>query len=293
MNEIPLHDLGTGAADLPLFVSKIETLDEVIQTPEPDRHTFYEVLWIKTGEGQHYIDFEGYDIRPNTLFFIASGQIHFWTVPQPSSGYVLLFAEELFQLNGAPSAIIQDFLLFETGNRQAALYVDDAQAAIFDQLFERLLDEHTLQRDGWRAAMQALIQLVLIQAQRLQRPALTLSKLSASAALTRRFRALVEQQFAEAHTVQPYAEALSVTTGYLTEAVREATGLAAGDLIRRRIVLEAKRFLIHTGETVEAISARLCFKNASYFNRFFRRETGETPAGFRQEFRKKYHLSRD
>jgi AraC family transcriptional regulator, transcriptional activator of pobA len=291
MNDIPLHDMDTAPDDLPLFVSQIEMMDEVIQTPEPDRHTFHEVLWIKQGQGQHHIDFEDYKIQPNTLFFIAAGQIHFWNVPRRSHGYVLLFTDELFHLSGTATSALQNFVLAHDRTR-AALSVHNAQVHAFDQLFERLLDEYTAQREGWRTAMQALIQLLLIQAQRLQSSATPLAKLSAGIMLARHFRALVEQKFARDHTVQPYALALSVTSGHLTDTVRAVTGLSAGDIIRRRIVLEAKRLLIHSDDTIEMISAQLCFKNASYFNRFFRRETGLSPAAFRHDFRKKYPLAR-
>jgi AraC family transcriptional regulator, transcriptional activator of pobA len=293
MDEILLHDLETKAAELPLFISRIETLDEVIQTSEPDRHTFYEVLWLKNAAGWHYIDFESYAIRTNTLFFIAPGQIHFWDVPQPSTGYVLLFAEELFRLDSATPGFLQEFICSPTAHSQPVLYAADEQVNMFDQLFQRLLDEHAQQGLGWRTAMRALIELVMIQARRIQSPAPVPTTPKASTLLARRFRTLVERQFAQAHTVEPYANTLGVTTGYLTEAVHDATGLAAGELIRERIVLEAKRFLIHTDDTLEAISTQLGFNNSSYFNRFFRRETGATPDGFRREFRKKYHLSRD
>ena len=40
---------------------------------------------------------------------------------------------------------------------------------------------------------------------------------------------------------------------------------------------------------ISEISYELNFQDNSYFNRFFKRETGVTPAGYRTNIRKMYH----
>ncbi|MDY9920046.1 MAG: AraC family ligand binding domain-containing protein [Proteiniphilum sp.] len=39
-------------------------------TQKPHVHSFYQILWFISGEGKHYVDFNGYDVEANTLFFI-------------------------------------------------------------------------------------------------------------------------------------------------------------------------------------------------------------------------------
>ncbi|HTN39338.1 MAG TPA: helix-turn-helix domain-containing protein, partial [Arachidicoccus sp.] len=59
--------------------------------------------------------------------------------------------------------------------------------------------------------------------------------------------------------------------------------------IHERLVLEARRLLFHTDNTLKEIAFDLGFAEASYFNRFFKRETGITPAAYRANIREMYH----
>jgi len=106
-----------------------------------------------------------------------------------------------------------------------------------------------------------------------------------------RFRQLVEAHFLTHQTVQAYAEILGITANHLSESAKAATGLPAGALIRQRLLLEAKRLLVHTDQSVQQIAECLSFQDPSYFGRFFKRETGQSPSAFRNTIRRKYHLT--
>ena len=61
-------------------------------------------------------------------------------------------------------------------------------------------------------------------------------------------------------------------------------GRSAGDLIRERVVLEAKRLLINSDLLVSQIADLLNFDDNAYFSRYFRKYTGHTPESFRVNF---------
>lgn len=85
--------------------------------------------------------------------------------------------------------------------------------------------------------------------------------------------------------IASYADALGCTEKSLTRAAREASGQNAKAVIAARIVLEAKRLLAHADRPIYLIAEGLGFAEATNFAKFFRRETGLTPAGFRAENR--------
>ena len=62
----------------------------------------------------------------------------------------------------------------------------------------------------------------------------------------------------------------------------EATGQSAKALIDARVVLEAKRLLVHTDLSSAAIGHRLGFSEATNFTKFFAREAGVSPGAFRR-----------
>ncbi|WP_327059348.1 AraC family transcriptional regulator [Kitasatospora sp. YST-16] len=64
-----------------------------------------------------------------------------------------------------------------------------------------------------------------------------------------------------------------------------ATGHGAKTFIDERLVLEAKRLLLHSSSTAAAIGDRLGSPSTTVFTRFFRHRTGETPAAFRARAR--------
>ncbi|MFF4081688.1 helix-turn-helix transcriptional regulator [Streptomyces sp. NPDC001777] len=101
----------------------------------------------------------------------------------------------------------------------------------------------------------------------------------------RRFRAAVESDFAHSHQVQDYAAMLGYSVRSLTRASNAAVGRSAKALIDDRLVLEAKRLLVHTRLPAHAIADRLGFPGTTVFTRFFRHRTAETPTGFRRRAR--------
>jgi AraC-like DNA-binding protein len=109
---------------------------------------------------------------------------------------------------------------------------------------------------------------------------------AASPTVVDRFRLLVERDFTSSHRVSTYSARVNLTPGHLNALCRKELGRSASSVIRERVVLEAKRRLLYTPDPAFAIAAELGFADASYFGRFFRRETGVTPRQFRERRRR-------
>ena len=56
-------------------------------------------------------------------------------------------------------------------------------------------------------------------------------------------------------------------------------------MLNDAVVTRARRLLQYTDESAARIATQLGFADASYFSRYFRRETGHTPTEFRCEKR--------
>lgn len=90
----------------------------------------------------------------------------------------------------------------------------------------------------------------------------------------------------EAHHPKFYAAHLSVTPNYLNTLCKKLAGKTLGEIIRSRIVLEAKRLLVNSEYTISQIAYELYFEDNSYFSKFFKANTGLTPAEFRKSINK-------
>ena len=98
-----------------------------------------------------------------------------------------------------------------------------------------------------------------------------------------RFRQMLEHHYRSMHTVKEYANHLNVSTKTLTNCVYESSHSTPLALINERIVLEAKRQLLHSSLKVKEIAFQLGFEDPSYFVKFFKRHVGCLPADFREQ----------
>jgi AraC family transcriptional regulator, transcriptional activator of pobA len=106
--------------------------------------------------------------------------------------------------------------------------------------------------------------------------------------LLKRFQVKIEEHFRVMHQVSEYASLLNVSAGHLSEVVKAQSGRPAIAHIHERLILEARRMLFHTQHSLKEIAFDLGFSDASYFNRFFKRETNATPAEYRASSREMY-----
>jgi len=102
--------------------------------------------------------------------------------------------------------------------------------------------------------------------------------------LLRSFQSLIDRHFRAIKLPKEYADLLYVTPNHLNALCQDLVGKTAGDLIRDRVLLEAKRLLTNADMTVTEIAYDLNFGDNSYFNRFFKKNVGVTPDEFRKQF---------
>lgn len=101
----------------------------------------------------------------------------------------------------------------------------------------------------------------------------------------RKFMVLVKMHCRECRDVEFYAQKLFISPRYLSfVCIHTANNLSAKKLIDLQTVLEIKIMLETTNEPVQKIAERMRFPDQSYFGRFFKRYTGQSPLAYR--FRK-------
>lgn len=105
------------------------------------------------------------------------------------------------------------------------------------------------------------------------------------AVINKAFKSGLEDNFPMLKRPAFYAQLLNISTAYLNECVKKATGQSVSYHIQQRIILEAKRLLFHSDKTVKEIAVELGYEDYPYFSRLFTKVTGMTPLAFRRENR--------
>ena len=107
---------------------------------------------------------------------------------------------------------------------------------------------------------------------------------------TTRQRQMLEQfiklainDHAREHLVGYYADKMCVTPKYLSRIVKETSGRSVPEWLNELLILDAKNMLRHSDMTIKEIAACLNFPSQSFFFRFFKAHTGQTPTQYREE----------
>jgi AraC family transcriptional regulator, transcriptional activator of pobA len=249
------------------------------------RHrNLFQVLLIEKGGGEMSFETATMPFAAPAAILIPATTAHgFRFIPQVTDGWVVSFTEDVADALGDQSgealarlkAVAADPLLPLT---------NAAEAKRLSVLCADLDEEASLAREGFRLAMRGLLALIAIEVVRLgvsraRSGAVTLAPADARVDELRR---LIDEHFRKERLISFYAEKLAMTADRLNDHVKRATGVTAGHLIRQRVLTEAKRQLVFTGQPIHEIAYDLAFSDPSHFTRFFRKQTGTTPQAFRE-----------
>ena len=243
----------------------------------PHRHPHFEMFWIASGSGVVMSDFERICIGPGTLFLVNPGEVHAWLQTRKMAGALLSFSREFMaDLDALAPEPLSPWFWRPAGRR--AIRVGPPQDRAIARLVADILEESLAPDPDRGEIVRALLAVLVHKARRL------CGETDTSAgehALTRRFRLAMPAECPRIVTVKQFAQHLGVSRSLLHRAVVRDTGRPPSDWIRERLVIEAKRSLLHSDASLGEIARRLRFADSSYFGRFFRRLTGETPRAFR------------
>lgn len=271
-------------------ISSFSKMGSLSRTPIPHRHSFYEIIYIKQGEGNHIIDFEPYPIKPESLYIFSPDQIHFWQIKKPLEGSSIKFNENFLLL--PPSDLYESEYLdfFHNSEYPSHLALSDSKSEEIEFLFNRIDEEY--HSDGYvrDLKIRSYLVILLIEIQRIFMEGFSKRDVIRGAAIVSLFKKLVSKNFLMHRSAAYYAGKLGISEAYLHELTKGNTGMTPGQIIRKEIATEAKRLLAHTTDTISEIGYKLSFNDPSYFGRFFKRETGFSPKSFRSHILEKYHI---
>ncbi len=104
--------------------------------------------------------------------------------------------------------------------------------------------------------------------------------------LLKEFNLLLSKNLYNSRSVKYYANLLAVSTKKINFLTKKHYGITAKEYIEDKVIIESKKLLLETPETVKHISYSLGFTEPTNFNKFFKKLTAITPHQFREQFNK-------
>ncbi|MBT1704097.1 helix-turn-helix domain-containing protein [Chryseosolibacter indicus] len=276
-----------------LFASSLKRLGlayvnaESADTLNSDAYKQYiKVIYLPKGY-RLTVDFAAYETRQPSLFFVAPNQ--FLKIDKFGSevGYLIFYNRDFYCIQIHDNEVACDGLLFNNINNMPLVNVTKEEVAFINYLFQQMEDEFKLGDTSLEEMIRTYLKQLLIKATRLwkkQHLEKSVVEQNNDVEFFRKFTLLVDAHYKKKHSVADYADVLAMAPKTVTHKFKRMKLPQPNEVIKNRIILEAKRLLVHTTMTAKEIAHELGYEDPAYFSRQFQVKTGESPSGFRTKY---------
>jgi len=261
-----------------------------IEVNQPVYHPYIKILFLQKGSSIT-IDFNNYQLKEDALFFINVNQWYELAIQNNTcSGSLIYYNRDFYCVEIHDREVSCDGILYNNVYEIPVVYLSKKQLALVQQILHEIVEEIKNDEPSMEEMLRILLKELIIKATRIWKAKHAIDSTEAKQEIefTRRFSQLVELHFRKHHAVADYAEMLSLSPKILHKRVTQYGYTAPNDLIKSRIILEAKRLLAHTGLSVKEIGYDLGYDDPAYFVRFFTKLAGVSPLEFRKQYKFTY-----
>jgi AraC family transcriptional regulator, transcriptional activator of pobA len=263
--------------------------DDFRAKPIPyNRRDFYKITLQFGTSRLEYADKSILIDKPSLLFTNPLIPYSWEPISEEQKGYFVLFTEEFLKTTTTDIAL-QNSPLFKLG-ADPVYHVGPDQVLYIKMLFQTMYKEFNSDYIHKFDLLRNHLNVLLHEALKLQPLTNYVEHQNASTRIASLFMELMERQFPvdlqrplTLRTPKQYAEQLSVHVNHLNRAVKEVTGKTTTEHLNERIISEAKALLLNTDWNVSEISYSLGYEYPTYFNNFFKKQTGSNPNSLRAE----------
>ncbi len=255
--------------DLFMAMSARKFGKQFLQTGQPYRVDDGRVMRVLSGHAHSIINMEPHDLQTGMLLVVPADSV-----------FEIEEMDDEFDIQTFSYRELPKETLFKLC---AAFHLNDDDWQLTDEYYRLLW--HTVNRQPLSHSSVHALQTALLSELRLiynkENAERKRHPVSRQEDIFHRFTILVNEHAAREHAIAFYADRLCLTPNHLGSVIREVSGQTVMQWIHRHIIQQAKLQLKYSDLPVWQIAESLNFPNPSFFSKFFKRETGMTPAEYR------------
>jgi AraC-like DNA-binding protein len=286
---VELSYTDTGDTSSSFWFERIERATLPIPEDDPaHRHNFHEIIFVLSGHGRHTIDGQPADLTPLSVALIAKGQVHRFEYSSDMTLYLLRFTDDFLPAELVSPTWDYHAMLFNHLGLNQTLRLPPPDAEDVIRCLQLIEHEHNLGKAFQRyTALRHLLAVLVIRLGRAGEDALCPTTQQREAiAVYQAFVPLLEQHYADRHDVQFYADNLHLSPVKLSRQLQAILGKTTKQIIDERIILEARRRLWYTQQTVGEIAYALGYSDQFHLSKAFKRIVGVAPQEYREQRQK-------
>ena len=245
---------------------------------DPNRKDFFEIVWLKNEDPLHALKVEDNNVKGDWIYLIPPYRVHQLN-KAGKNGELISFKREILE-EGDKEFLLDLFKIFNVQGEFSCLRMDAEAAADLSNVYKLLNKEYNKGLENLpivKTLLKALL-LKLIQIKDLE-----FTDHDINQTRVYEFLMLLESNFLNVRNTDFYAGKLGISSKRLNQILKDKLDKTGMQIIHDRIILEAKRLIIHSEQTIKEISFELGFSDRPYFSRFFKKQTGESPDSFQKQ----------
>ena len=267
-----------------IFSLKIVDFEEACVVNKTAQVNSYRIYWIKDGKGSYSIDFNTYDFNGEVIFFLSPGQVFSVTSEKVKEAYEISFVRDFYCVQTHDKEVSCNGVLFNNIYESPFVKPNQNESTRLSLILTNLIQEFRLEDTAQYDMLQSYLKQFIVHSVRIKKERDVVKDIIETK-LFKDFSVLVDLNFKKEHSVTYYAERLGLSPKSLTKHFQKIGVLTPSDFIKNRIILETKRKLLYTDDTVKQIAYDLGFNDPAYFTRFFTKAVEKSPLQFKKELK--------
>lgn len=241
----------------------------------------YKILWCKSNPVTITIDGYKINLKPNQIAFCTP--LNVISLPQKEGLLAIVFNREFYCIQEHDAEVSCNGLLFFGSSQVPVIDLSISNQKSFESMFFIFQEEFETKDKIQGEMLRVMLKRLLIKSSRLIKEKLPSPQLpNTQLDLIRKYHILVEQNFKTKHKVADYANLLFKSPKTLSNLFKKIGDKSPLKIINERIILEAKRLLLHSDKNAEEIAYELGYTEPAHFSKFFKTQVGVPPSNFKK-----------
>ncbi|MCS2954088.1 AraC family transcriptional regulator [Bacteroides thetaiotaomicron] len=270
--------------ELLIDVLSLDYIKEGIRCAPIHRETFYCIILITNGNEEVSVNGHKRLVRTGDVICSRPGEVWHWQSDPKLEGMVLIFEEAFLLSFFNDPQFLERFAYLRPDRTSPFLHPDKVLQERLHHLLMLMKTEIDDNENKDQHILRAMLYetlMLLVRAENINDYEQAMNDVSISRYVGD-FVRMVDAEYSVRHDVDYYANKLCITPNYLNKIIKQTLGTTAKVHIQKKVSDEAVRLLIYTSLTVTEIAEYLHFESSSYFVRFFKKQTGQTPLQYRE-----------
>jgi len=245
---------------------------------DPGRKDFFEIVWLKNEDPLHALKDNDFEVKGDWIYLIPPYRVHQLN-KAGKNGELISFKREILEEEDK-EFLLDIFKIFNVQGEFSCLRLERPAAEELGGIYELLIGEYQKGRENL-IIVKAMLKVFLLKLIKVKEQEFTGHDIQQKRVYE--FLMLLEGNYLQVRNIDFYAGKLDISSKRLNQILKDKLGKTGTQIIHDRIILEAKRLIIHSEHTIKEIAYQLGFSDRPYFSRFFKKQTAQTAEEFQKQ----------